>query len=279
MGWLDGLLTRVSGPRRPVLDPDDFTERLAARLREALPGVQVHITTRLSLAVEREAGAQQVLLHNAYRSAANAADDAGRDAVIDAWLASTATMAGGDDASADDIVPVLKSTDWFEELPTRDDGTRPAHRREALNADLVIVYAIDTPHNLAYVEAAWFEQRGIGADGLRRRAVDNLRAKLPGLEVQRGGGLNMVVAGGFHESSIILFDDFWAREAGRFRGDPVIAMPARDVLVFGDSENPKAVADLRRNAQDIHADAAYALSPKLFRRFADGRIEAYDTVT
>jgi uncharacterized protein YtpQ (UPF0354 family) len=276
MGWFDGLRTMFFGPRRPALDPDEFTAWMAQRLREAQPGAEVRITTRLSLEVERDGGVQQVFLDNAYRFAANAADDAEREAVIGAWLASATTMSSSDEASADDIVPVLKSPEWFADLPTRDDGTRPEHRCEALNPQLTMVYAIDTPHNVAYVEASWFEQRGIDTEGLRRRAVDNLRAKLPGLEVQRGGRLNMVVAGGYYEASVLLFDDFWAREAGRFRGDPVIAIPARDVLVFGDSTDANAVADLRRHAQDIHADAAYALSPRLFRRFADGRIEVFD---
>jgi len=275
MGWWDALKSALFGARRPALDPDAFTEDMASRLRAAMPGRTVAVSSRLSLSIEGADGLQQVFLDNAYRFAAEAADDAGREAVIAAWLASSTGAAASDAAGIDDIVPVLKSPDWFDALPAREDGRPVGHRSEALNAHLAIVYAIDTPHNVAYVGEDRFVDRGIGVDGLRRRAVDNLRAKLPRLEVQRGGGLNMVVAGGYYEASIVLLDEFWVRERERLRGDPVIAIPARDVLVFGDSADPKVVAELRRHATEIHADAAYALSPVLFQRFADGRIEPF----
>lgn len=276
MGWFDSIRGALFGAPRPALDADAFTADLAERLRTAMPAANVQISAPLSLAITGVEGMQQMFLDNVYRHSANARDDAERESAIAAWIASTTSANASDTATVDDVVPVLKSPAWFAALPVLADGQPPAHRTDALNAHLTIVYAVDTPHNVAYVGESWFTERGIDAEGLRRRAVDNLRGKLPGLEVQRGGGLNMVVAGGYYEASILLFDEFWARETPRLRGDPVIAIPARDVLVFGDSEDPKAVADLRQHAVDIHADAAYALSPRVFRRFPDGRIEPFD---
>lgn len=276
MGWFDSIRRTLFGPPRAALDAEAFTAELAERLRAALPGAEVQVSAPLSLAVAGLHGIQQVFLDNVYRHAASAGDDAGREAVVAEWIASASTANASDDATLDDVVPVLKSPEWFEALPPLADGLPRPHRSETLNAHLAIVYAVDTPHNVAYVGESWFVERNIDAAGLRRRAVDNLRGKLPGLEVQRGGGLNMVVAGGHYEASILLFDEFWAREVARLRGDPVVAIPARDVLVFADSEDPKAIADLRQHAVDIHADAAYALSPVLFRRRPDGRIEPFD---
>lgn len=272
MGWFDALRALFSPRRMPALDPDAFTEGVAERLRQAVPGAVVRVTTRLSLAVDGVAGVQQVFLDNVYRFASNTADPDERESIIGAWLASVTGAAASDGASPDDIVPVLKSPDWFAALPGREDGSRPDHRVEALNDHLAIVYAVDTPHNVSYVEAAWFDGRGVLLEGLRRRAVDNLRAKLPGIGVQRGGGLNLVLAGGYFEASVLLFDDFWEREAPRLRGEAVVAVPARDVLIFCDGGDARAVEDLRRHAHDIHADAAYALSPHLFRRLRDGQV-------
>jgi uncharacterized protein YtpQ (UPF0354 family) len=273
MGWFDALRALFTGGSASRIDPDAFTADMVERVRAAMPGVDVRVSATLSLAV---GGEQQMFLDNVFRHAANARDEREREAAIAAWVASMSQASASDSAGIDDVVPVLKAPDWIEAVPNLADGERPVYRTEAVNAHLAIVYAVDTPHSVAYVPESWFVERGIDAEGLRRRAVDNLRGKLPGLEVQRGGGLNMVVAGGYYEASILLFDEFWAREVGRLRGDPVIAIPARDVLVFGDSDDEKAVADLRRHAVDIHADAAYALSPRLFRRYADGRVEPFD---
>lgn len=287
MGWFDALKSTLFDQRRPALDqrpaaldPDAFTDGMAERLRAAMPGHTVSVSSRLALSVDGAGGLQQVFLENAHRSAASAADEAEREAVIAAWLASAAGVPASEAAGIDDVVPMLKAPGWFGAQSACDDGGRSEHhdehRSEAINAHLAIVYAIDTPHSVAYVGESWFVERGIGIEGLRRRAVDNLRARLPGLQVQRGGGLNIVVAGGCYEASVLLFDEFWAREAPRLRGDPAIAIPARDVLLFADSTNPKAIAELRRHARDIHADAAYALSPLIFRRRADGCVEPFD---
>lgn len=275
MGWFDAFRAMVSPRRTPALNPDAFTEAIAERLRQAVPGTSVTVTTRLSLAVDGLAGVQQVFLDNVYRFASNTADPDERESIIGAWLASVTGAAASDGASPEDIVPMIKAPGWFAALPRRDDGATPDHWVEVLNDHLSIVYAVDTPHNVSYVESSWFDGRGVEREGLRRRAVDNLRAKLPGLEVQRGGGLNLVVAGGYYEASVLLFDDFWEREAPRLRGEAVVAVPARDVLIFCNGDDARAVEDLRRHAQAIHADAAYALSPQLFLRRRDGRVLSF----
>lgn len=276
MGWLDSLMAAFS-TRSPVrLDPDAFTASMAERFRQALPCAEVDVVTRLTLAIHRANGQQQVFLDNLYANIVHEPDPMAQGEAVESWLASMLGVDASDDGGVDDVVPVLKSPGWFDSLPRRDDHAPPGHRSEALNRHLILVYAVDRPQHVSFVEAAWFNERGIATDGLRRRAVDNLRGRLPGLEVQRGGGLNMVVAGGHYESSVLLFDDFWARETARFRGDPVVAVPARDVLVFADGHDVRAVADLRAHAVGIHADAAYALSPHLFFRRPDGRIEPFD---
>ena len=276
MGWLSSLLSAFSTRTPARIDPDAFTSSMAERFRAALPGADVEIATRLTLTIQSAEGEQQVFLGNLYASIVDDDDPMRQGEAVEAWLASVLDVDASRSGGEDDVVPVLKSADWFDSVPKREDGTRPAHRTEALNRHIAVVYAVDTPHHVSFVESSWFEARGIASEGLRRRSVDNLRGKLPRLEVQRGGGLNMVVAGGFYESSVLLFDDFWAREAGRLRGDPVIAVPARDVLVFADGNDVRAIASLREHAVGIHADAAYALSPHLFFRRPDGRVDPYD---
>lgn len=276
MSLFASLFSRWLGPPRPALDPDAFTQMCRERLHARLPAAAVEVLAPLALAVEHGDERGQIFLDNAFRLACQAVDDIERGEVIDRFLAALVDGSGSAAEGIDDIVPVLKPSAWFDGLARPEDGSPSVCWTEPLAADMAIVYAVDTPDQLRFVTEPWFVERGIPLDGLLRRAVGNLRAKIPKLEVQRGGGVNLVIAGGVHEAAILLFDDFWARETPRLRGDPVIAIPARDVLVFGDSSDARALAELRRYAQDIHADAAYALSPRLLRRHADGRIEPFD---
>ncbi len=275
MGWLDALQATLLGRRGPALDPDAFTEQMAERLRAAQPSADVAVTSRLALWVDGEVGGQ-FFLESVYRSAASASDDDQREVAIAAWLASVGNAEADAQCNADDIVPVMVYSGASGVYAERSGGTRPARRIEALNNELSIAYAVATPLKLMQVDERWFDQRGIATEGLRRCAINNLRAKLPGLDVQRSSALNVVIAGGYFEASVLLFDDFWAREAGRLRGDPVVAIPAHDVLLFGDSAKPKVLAEIRRQAREIHADAAYVLSPHLFRRLSDGRVVLFE---
>lgn len=45
----------------------------------------------------------------------------------------------------------------------------------------------------------------------------------------------------------------------------MVAVPARDVLVFADSADAGAVAELAALARQIHQEAGYALSDRVFR--------------
>jgi uncharacterized protein YtpQ (UPF0354 family) len=276
MSLLASLLARWSGPGRTPIDPEAFTDRFADRLRIRLPAAEIEILAPLSLSITFDGDRGQLFLDNLFRRACAAADDLERADIVERHLAALVESKTGAGAGAEDIVPVLKSDARSLGLPGSDHEDQPRHRIEPLVAGLSIVYAVDSADTITFVAESWFAERGIPAEGLRRQAVDNLRGKLPRLDVQRGGGLNMVMAGGHYESSLLLFDDFWAGEAARLRGDPVIAVPARDVLLFADAAHSRALVELQQQAQAVHADAAYALTPRLFRRSVDGHLALFD---
>lgn len=74
----------------------------------------------------------------------------------------------------------------------------------------------------------------------------------------------MITADGNYEASLLLFADLWERERGKLCGDPVAAVPARDLLLFADSSNADAIAQLKQLASKMRAEATYALTDRLF---------------
>ena len=252
----------------PLMDPAGFTEEVARRVRAAAPQLDVQTVGELELEIDTTEGSgNRAFLNNAYQmylgeSSRNRSD------LIDRFVRSFAEAAAGLERSRDAIIPIVKDRGWLEEIR---QSMRQLHGTEGqdkvyedLNDDLVVVYAIDTPSNIAYLNPEELERLDVQNEELRPLAVRNLRGLLPGIEVHRGDLINMVTADGNYEASLLLFADLWEREREKLRGEPVAAVPARDLLLFADSANADAVSQLKQLAAKMRAEATYALTDRLF---------------
>jgi uncharacterized protein YtpQ (UPF0354 family) len=252
----------------PVMTSAEFTEEVARRVRAASPGLDVQVLGELDLGINMvDDGGNRAFLNNAYQmyqgeSARNRSD------LIDRFVRSFAEAAAGLERSRDAIIPIIKDRGWLEEIrqsmQRMGSETVKDNVYEDINDDLVVVYAIDTPSNIAYLNPDELEGLGVQREELRALAVRNLRGLLPGIEVHRGDLVSMVTADGNYEASLLLFADLWEREREKLRGEPVAAVPARDLLLFADSANPDAIAQLKQLAMKMHAEASYALTDRLF---------------
>lgn len=251
----------------PVMTRAEFTDEVARRVRVAVPEINVKVVGELELAIDMtDEGGNRAFLHNAYQMYQGESPKR-RDDLIDRFVASFAEAAKGLERSPEAIIPVVKDRAWLVEIETsmRQMGGEGQDKvYEHLNDDLVVVYAIDTPSNIAYLSPEELARLGVERDALRALAVRNLRGLLPGIEVQRGEKLNMITADGNYEASLLLFSDLWEREREKLRGDPVAAVPARDLLLFADAADADAVAQLRQLATKMREEAAYSLTDRLF---------------
>lgn len=252
----------------PPMNPADFTEDVARRVRTVAPQLDVQVVGELELAIDMtENGGNRAFLNNAYQMY-QAESPRNRSDLIDRYVRSFAEAAAGLERSRDAIIPIVKDRDWLQEIRQSmlqmhgTEGQDKVH--EDLNDDLIVVYAIDTPSNIAYLNPDELERLDVSREDLRALAVRNLRGLLPGIEVHRGDLINMITADGNYEASLLLFADLWEREREKLRGDPVAAVPARDLLLFVDSANVDAVAQLKQMASKMRAEATYALTDRLF---------------
>jgi hypothetical protein len=108
---------------------------------------------------------------------------------------------------------------------------------------------------------------GLNERTLRHRALDNLDAMIGGVSLHGGPPALMVSFHGI-ESSLLLADAFW--EQIDVPGDPVVAVPARDVLVITGSGSQTGVAKARRCVERVYfAGAHNLLVPDLLERRGD----------
>lgn len=279
-GILSSLRSLFGGKSTPPpMDPAAFTAHVANRVRAAVPGMEVTVVGDLELAIRTgDDGNNRAFLNNAYQMFLGESPKH-RDTLVDRFVQSFAEAAKGLERSADAIIPVIKDRGWLAETRESmrkmgDEGREgqegDGHVHEDLNDDLVVVYAIDTPSNIAYLNPDELDTLGVKREDLRALAVRNLRGLLPGIDVQRGDKLSMVTADGNYEASLLLFTDLWARESERMRGAPVVAVPARDLLLFADSADADAVAQLREVAIRARGEATYGLTDRIFVLGASG---------
>jgi uncharacterized protein YtpQ (UPF0354 family) len=157
--------------------------------------------------------------------------------------------------TTDDIVPVL----------ALHYGRRTSTVVHAFVAGVGITYApIDSPDT----PLGWADLRQFGLDErtLHRLAFGNLNAMI---DTARLHGSPPALMASFHgiESSLLLADVFWDELAPDLPGTPVVAVPARDVLVITGSESPPGLDKAHRCVgRVLFAGPHNSLLPDLLER-------------
>ncbi len=166
------------------------------------------------------------------------------------------------------IVPVIKDRPWLEEIQRAliNRGAKQLKENvyEDFNDDLIILYAEDSPKNMRYFTPEDLEEAKIERKELRNLACENLKRLISKIERHGANGLYMITAGGDYEASLLLFDGIWDDLQKEVRGELVVAIPARDLLIVTGSEDEEGIKRMKQIVQEASAKGPYLLTPKLF---------------
>lgn len=258
-GWQEGL-------RAPGVTPEQFTELFARAVRESLAGAIAEVVSPLHLLVTVEDGTRMtVYLENAWRDFT--VDPEMGESIVERLL--RAMPARASEPGLEGVVPLVK-----DERFIREAGRMVAVKAEPLAADLWVVYAQDSPDRFQFLPAD-FE---VDLEELRQRALENLRALLPPVEMHGGGPVFMLTAGGNFEASLLLLDALWDELAGHVEGEPVVAVPSRDVLILTGSASPEGIAQARELVARVTATGSHLVSATLLVRRAGAWMEFVERV-
>lgn len=244
-----------------------FQAKVQSSLQASLPEADISVIENFKISLVlpgRET--QTIYLDNAFH-AYSAEDPERRHELIARYLRSWVAITKPQETALDMVVPMVKSRAWLSDM---QDALTDASSgislllSEPLNDELHIVYAINSADSIAYASSEQITGLGLQVQELRAEATRNMRGLIPGITIERGPLVSMVVAGGDFEASLILFPDLWEREAARMKGRPVFAIPARDLLLFADSANVLGIDELRALAVRMHAESTYPLTDDLF---------------
>lgn len=271
-----------AGGKPQVIGPNDFAVSYAEALRGAAPAADVQIAGPLKLSVEREGEEFTVFLDNAYATY-RANPERLQEVVeghISGILESGVQRPAPLDASR--VVPVIKGPgflDIFIERGGSDGEAAQLPAYDQYNDNLIILYAEDEPLSVRYLYDQELTESGISRDSRLPLAVRNLRALLPNLETYSSGGIVGIGADGTYESSLLLFDELWTgdglqRFGLRLAGEPVVAVPTRNLLLVVDSRDSAGVELLRQLATQMFAAEPYPVSNQVFL-YRNGRFQPF----
>jgi uncharacterized protein YtpQ (UPF0354 family) len=138
-----------------------------------------------------------------------------------------------------------------------------------LHNGLSVAYLVDEGRSFGYLQNRHLASAGIDEDKLHQTAIDNLYSLAERhLRVQPHGKVFALFMEGNFEASVLLLDTVWDISlAKHVNGNFVAAIPARDVLAFGDSTSPEAIAELRDVIKRLKWKGAdHPISDSLYRR-------------
>ena len=254
-----------------ILTPAQFTKEYADVFRESLPGLKVEVVKDMELKVTTADGLESTsFLDNAYDTYKQ--DPKSKQEIIKKFVAAgletIASMGKSEELDRKLIVPIIKDRPWLEEtrkaMINRGAKQIPETVYEDLNSDLIILYAEDSPKNIRYFSPKDLEKAHIDRKELRGLACENLKRLLPKIERSGANGLFMLTAGGDYEASLLLFDSIWSDMRKEVRGDVVVAIPSRDLLIVTGSEDSQGIEKMKQIVQKAFAEGSYRLTTKLF---------------
>jgi len=251
-----------------TLAPQAFTEVFVQRLKAAWPDTKVTIKGNLVVqAVGPNGRTLDISLANLYpryRSDPDLLNELVRDYVAKiSPPRGTSTTSTALDRTR--IIPVIKDRPWLEEVNSKvraqvgQDASLIA--AEDFNKELVIVYALDDSKGMRFLQAK--ELTGIERGELRTLALENLLRIMPKTQMATNGRFGMMIAGGDYEASLLLYDNIWTDGTVKVKGDIVVAIPTRGMLLVTGSQDRNGLQAMREIVAK-NADGPYRLTTALF---------------
>jgi uncharacterized protein YtpQ (UPF0354 family) len=134
---------------------------------------------------------------------------------------------------------------------------------------LVVFYAFDLDTHYQIVANRDLPTLGLAEFELHERAIANLQNLNLDIQLHQGPKIAMLTAGGNYEASLILMPGLWDQLSNIFPGSLVVAIPARDMIVFTGDGSQENLAELRRATSKSIETAEKPLSRKFLRRSGD----------
>jgi uncharacterized protein YtpQ (UPF0354 family) len=250
-----------------MLTEKEFTEQYLLTLKKDNPEVIYSLSSDLGITAKYKGKDYRHFPDNAYREYTLGPD------LIEQVLKKFSQTAHelyqeSEVVDVDNIIPVIKPNiflDDISQLGEASDSIKPTIVYQQYNDKLLVVFAEDKEHGIHYFTQEDFHKLNISRDSIQEIALTNLERKLPDIERRGGNGRYMVTAGGDYEASLILLSFIWSQKNFEVKGDVVVAIPNRDMLLVTGSKDEVNLKWLKAEVQQSYDSGSYQISLSLFR--------------
>lgn len=259
MGWGEGSVSERTA----------FTDKVAAMLRSRLTDKDVIVAAEpLTLKVgELQANLDRVFGY--CRANAQGCDDELRryvQAVVDASSNAAAP------ATREALRLVIRPAD-FGGRGSPAFNAKAAQLRRPFASGLVALPVVDGERSARLMNEGDCEKLGLSPEQAHEVALANVRTTLkPLADVAKPAqrGVIRTLEGDFYESSRVLLPGDWASLAQAQDGVLIVALPAKDVVLFGADDSAAGLDALRTLARDVARRSPAPLTDILLRWSPDG---------
>ena len=157
----------------------------------------------------------------------------------------------------------------------RDDPALPISLSEmpvlrGLGNGLLVAYLVDCGDRLEYVKEGDLEKCGIDAETLHTEAMRNLEQLASEMRLHPYGAICGLLLDGIFEATLLLADSLWESLRPRVQSTFAVAVPARDMLAFCDSESAEGINELQAMVDRVWPAGDHLITRRLYVRM-DGR--------
>ncbi len=142
------------------------------------------------------------------------------------------------------IRPLIRSESYRVELAS------PCPQRP-LAGDLWVFYGYDLPNNIRIMTEREREEAKLSLDDLYTLAVRNLRRAMGNVTGDGTPSAREFSVGGDYESSLLLLDELWIRQADEWPAGVIAVAPTIGALYAADAGDPVAVEMILGSAHDV----------------------------
>lgn len=253
----------------PALPQDEagFTREVAARLQRAMPKTSVEVRAPLTIAVGSSRATLDRIHDFCRREPASCSSE------VDRYVAGIEEAGRLVDAppAREDVRVVVRTADYMAAARAALGEDAPLARPIA--GDLFAMTVLDGPSTIRSAGKSVRDALGLTQDELHALGIRNLRRTLPPLsEVARPSRPGTIgnVAGDAYESSRLLLHEDWSPLASAQGGVLVVAVPAKDVVLYVGEDSAAAVDALRTLAKQVARQTPAPLSDLVLRWTPDG---------
>jgi hypothetical protein len=255
--------------------PPGFADRVAAKLRSAVPGYEVVVKDSLTLNLNR--GGEMKYQLNLDRIAAFCAENAdGCDAVVTGFVDRSVKMLNAGEAplTAEALRVVVRPKAFVEQIGTMTKGDATSAPLFEPYLDLYVVCELDEPTATRVVLSRDLSALKLSPAEAMARARANMRAALTPVSTQarelRAGGPGVMTADTGYTSSWIVFPDGWKDLAARLGGRLIVAVPADNLVIYAKDEGKDSVAALKSIAREEFGRGERPISMSVYRWHESG---------